>query len=103
MKKKVVYISGRISGLSEEEYISKFKRAEKFLYSVGYMVYNPVEANVIQQIYKEYGYKACLAKCVAMLRFCDCIYMLKDWEDSPGAKAEKAFAEACGIEVLYEK
>ena len=54
-------------------------------------------------MYKEFGFKARLAKCMAMLRFCDCIYMLKNWENSLVAKAEKAFAEACGIQVLYEK
>ena len=49
MKKKV-YISGPVSGLSEEEYTSKFKKAEDYLLDLGYAVYNPVDAGVIQSI-----------------------------------------------------
>ena len=30
------------------------------------------------------------------------IYLLKGWEASKGAKAEKALAEALGLEVMYE-
>jgi hypothetical protein len=30
------------------------------------------------------------------------IYMLKGWETSKGAKAEKALAEALGLEIMYE-
>lgn len=33
----------------------------------------------------------------------DGIYMLKGWEASKGAKAEKALAEALGLEVMYDE
>jgi hypothetical protein len=32
----------------------------------------------------------------------DAVYLLKGWEKSKGANAEKATAEALGLEVLYE-
>jgi hypothetical protein len=100
--KKRIYISGKISGLPEEEYKQRFKQAEEYLLGKGYAVYNPVEASVIQETYQELGYAACLAKCIAMLRFCTHIYMLEGWESSNGAIAEKAFADAVGIDTVYE-
>ncbi len=33
---------------------------------------------------------------------CDAIYMLRDWENSQGAKLELAKAQELGLEVLYE-
>lgn len=101
MKGKI-YISGGISGRPEEEYKEHFKKAEDALLTDGYAVYNPVSSRIIQEIYQNYGYAACLAKCIAMLRFCTHIFLLEGWENSPGAKAELAFAEACGIKVIYE-
>lgn len=38
----------------------------------------------------------------AILREADAIYMLKDWEKSTGARAEKAIAEWKEIDVLFE-
>jgi hypothetical protein len=32
----------------------------------------------------------------------DAVYLLKGWEKSKGALAEKATAEALGLEVMYE-
>jgi hypothetical protein len=37
------------------------------------------------------------------LQKCDVIYMLKGWESSKGAKAEKALAEWLGLEVMHEE
>ena len=102
MRKKKIFIAGQVSGLSEDEYTAKFKKAEDYLLGLGYAVYNPADADVILDTLKELGYAACLAKCIAMLRFCDCIYMLKDWQESKDAIAEKAFADAVGIETIYE-
>jgi hypothetical protein len=37
-----------------------------------------------------------------ILKRCDAIIMVKDWEKSTGAKAEKVFAEQHGIGVIIE-
>jgi hypothetical protein len=39
---------------------------------------------------------------IAAIKKCDAIYMLRGWESSSGAKAEKALAEWMRLEVLYE-
>ena len=33
---------------------------------------------------------------------CDGIYMLDNWKDSKGAKAEYYFADAIGLEIMFE-
>ncbi len=44
-------------------------------------------------------YRLCLFEDIRALSTCDAICLLPDWRDSPGAKAELAFAKAIGIEV----
>lgn len=50
-----------------------------------------------------FDYEEYLPICLSMLRPCDTIYMLNDWQDSKGAKVELAFAEAQGMDVIYQK
>lgn len=38
-----------------------------------------------------------------MLRCAEVIYLLKGWESSPGARAEKALAEKLELQVIYQK
>jgi hypothetical protein len=47
-------------------------------------------------------YEECMRVCMVLVGMCDAIYMLDNWEDSPGAKAEKAYAEALGLNIMYE-
>lgn len=39
---------------------------------------------------------------IALLLGCDCIYMLRGWELSKGAKLELDVASSCGLEVMFE-
>jgi hypothetical protein len=40
---------------------------------------------------------------IEALSNCDAIYMLKGWEDSKGARVEKAYAEYLDLHVFYEE
>jgi len=37
-----------------------------------------------------------------ILKRCDAIVMMKEWEKSSGAKAELEFAEKHGLEIIYD-
>lgn len=114
-----VYISGKIG----EEVISeatrrKFARAEEMLKAKGYEVFNPTSEewqvhlkkryDVDRQTYQPYTdgtlpdfYGYCLLRDLMALSVKDAIYMLPDFLDSKGAKAEHAFAIATGKLVYY--
>lgn len=105
--KELVYISGKIG----EEVLSeatrqKFVKAEKALHELGYDVFNPTRSGLgatAEVLAIEKGtdfYREILLLDLDMLAKCDAIYMMPDWTDSPGAKVEKAYAEAIGIKVL---
>jgi hypothetical protein len=104
-----VYISGKIG----EEVLSeatrqKFARAEELLLARGFDVINPASEKYqemmdvdfrIRQMPKTYA--DCILFDLQWLRTCKAIYMLSDFLDSKGAKAEYAFAIAIGLQVYY--
>lgn len=104
-----VYISGKIG----EEVISdatreKFARAEKILGALGYDVFNPVTSGLGKMADNHAiatghsFYREILALDIEALNNCDAIFMLPDYEESPGALAELAFARAVGMVEMYQ-
>lgn len=90
---KTVYIAGKITG--DAEYREKFTAVERELLARGMRVLNP--AKLPDLPYGMYYSINC-----AMLDGADAIYLLADWQNSPGAVKEFLYAEACGIEILFE-
>ena len=104
-----VYISGKIG----EEVLSeatrqKFAKAEAYLREWDFEVFNPTTSGLglrAEELARENGtdfYTEIMKLDLAELAWCDAIYMLTDWTDSPGAKRE--YAEACrlGLAIWYE-
>lgn len=95
-KKPKVYISGKISGLSEKEYKNNFNSAELYLTGLGYDVVNPVAYDTIPNgTWKDY-----MRRDLKLLLDCDYIYLLDNWTESTGAKVEYSLARDIGIEWL---
>ena len=38
-----------------------------------------------------------------LVHTCDCLFVLRDWKESKGARAEVAYAEMLGKEIFYEE
>lgn len=94
-----VYISGKISGLEEEEYRARFGAAEGRLKAAGHSVMNPAWMKSQSDFaWMDYIYIA-----LAMLDVCDAVYMLSNWKDSRGAKIEHAYAKGQGKKIMYEE
>lgn len=112
----LVYISGKIG----EKVISaatrkKFENVQKMLEAHGHQVFNPTSDEWQKYLrtwmkghetylknHKISEYAETLRLDIGTLNECDAIYMLPDFIDSPGAKAEHAFAIASKIHVYYD-
>lgn len=96
-----VYISGKMRGLSEEESRMLFRAAEQYLIGLGHDVINPwdSESDKEQQCKEWEDY---ILYDLQILKTCDAIFMLSNWQDSDGAKCEHAFASGRHMEIIYE-
>ena len=102
--KKMIYISGKITGLPKDVYKKKFDDAEEMLKKGGWRVFNPTEdawSSWFERLGKTYA--ETLWHDFYKLKDCDAIYMLDNFLESKGAKAEHAFAIAIGLEVIYDE
>lgn len=95
MEKKIIYISGCVS--QDKNFRQKFSNAEKFLEDKGFTVVNPVKD---EEDGKEWAYY--LKKDIVKLASCTCVYALKDWTKSKGARIEINLALDLGMEVILE-
>lgn len=94
-----IYISGPITGTTD--YMERFESCEKRFRGMGYEVINPAKVNACMPestTWKEY-----MRMSFTMLEQADTIYMMRGWEDSPGARAELAFAWKYQKNIVYER
>lgn len=91
-----VYISGKITG--DADYKQKFKTARNILESAGFEVFNPAE----EQEEPGKSWTWYMRKDIAGLVECDAIYLLKDWEDSRGARLEYHIAQQLEMKIFRE-
>ena len=90
-----VYISGKIT--DDADYKQKFKTAQNILESAGFEVFNPAELEDIGKSWSWY-----MRKDIAGLMECDAIFLLKDWEDSRGARLECYIAQQLEMKIFKE-
>lgn len=112
---KRVYIAGPMRGIPYYN-VEEFKKAAKRLRADGWDVISPVERDISNgfdasalgarthwdkwpsRLHKENTVMHC---CLDVID-AEAIYLLNGWEDSTGARAEKAIADWLELEVLYE-
>lgn len=94
----MVYISGKITGT--DDYLQRFEAAENHLNNMDILdIINPAKVN---SFLPELSYSQYIKMSLCMLEMCDTIYMLKNWENSVGAKLEWEFAKANNYKIMYE-
>lgn len=89
-----IYIAGAIS--HDKDYEQKFGEAEERLKNEGHQVLNPAKN-------QGYTYRDYINAGLFQLMGCDAIYLLKGHANSKGARLEKHYAEACGLEIFEEE
>lgn len=106
-EKQLIYISGKITG--DDNYRTKFATAEQRLIRDGYKVLNPVEeADSLDMVHKYAGlepptWSEYMRKCLVTIIDADAVYMLRDWQESRGARLEHYIAAELGINIVYEE
>jgi hypothetical protein len=93
------YISGKISGLPQEEAFNKFEKAEKDVEHLGYKPVNPMK---LCPFNKDFEWEDYMEKDIGALLRCKAIYMLKDWGNSKGARCEYALAKELDLKIIFE-
>ena len=97
-----IYLSGKITGLDKEVYSRQFERAETFYKTSGFDVVNPVKiGEEVLKINPNAKWADFMQEDLKALRTCTHIVLLEGWEESKGAKMEKAEAEKLGLEIMY--
>lgn len=99
----IVYISGKITGT--KDYLNRFHMAQNSLERSGHTVVNPAEIGTAldRMVPFEMTHDEYMQIDLMLLKKCDAIYMLKGFDDSPGAREERVKAIAWGEKVLYEE
>ena len=95
---KKIYISGKITGM-EEEAALLFEQAEQELRAMGFEPVNPMKLNHDH----DKSWESYMKVCIKALCECDIIYMLKNFNDSPGAWWEREIARRLNIKVIYQR
>lgn len=111
-----VYIAGPMRGRQFYNFAAFFA-AELMLLERGYAVVNPAGMDMragfdpwklpANHDWRSdppgFDMRSARKRDIEAIQACDGIYLLRGWENSTGANAEKALAEWCGLEVVYEE
>jgi hypothetical protein len=94
-----IYISGAVTGT--DDYLERFANAEEQLKAQGFEVINPAKINALLPCSTSYGEYMAISR--TLHGFCDCVFMLNDWQKSRGAKQEFAWAVLDEKKIYFEK
>ena len=100
---KTIYISGKITGT--EDYEKRFAKAEAELEAKGFIVLNPVRTGKWLERYlapEVPTWIQYMKQDIKAMMSADCIYMLKGYRESKGARLELFLAKVLKYEIIYE-
>lgn len=101
-KKFTIYISGKISGLTTEDYTSNFSSQElemKYFFPEAIII-NPLSIKPFLGIRR---WTFFMIADIYWLLKCDAIHMAENWRDSRGARIELGVALLTGKKILNEQ
>ena len=103
---KLIYVSGAYTAKTKKLIQKNIKLSEqvsKELYLLGWACITPHKNSAGFENFTEFTYYDWIACDFEMLKRCDAIFMLDNWESSVGARAEYIFAMWAKIPIFFEK
>ena len=99
-----IYIAGKVAGLPESEYTEYFSAVEEYRTNNGFQTINPVKLieTVQDAIPWELSHMEIMDIDLAVLAYCDAIYLMKNWKESRGAREEYRHAISNGLDIIME-
>lgn len=107
----IFYLAGPMRGYKNYNF-DAFDKLEKYLTDRGHHVVSPASIDRLFEGWNKYPPQDSNFTKNDCIRFmdrdlnaiqgCEAIYMMDGWEESTGAKVEKAYADFIGIDVYYE-
>lgn len=94
--KKKIQLVGKVTGLSHDEVVLKFKYAQTTLEAKGYEVVNPTAI-----IPETTEWKPAMRICIKSLLDVDGIAILPDWNESRGSRLEYSIAYDLGLKIIH--
>ena len=95
MDKKVIYLSGKVTGLDFDQTVAKFLQTERWLKYYGFAVINPMKRIPVGT-----NWTQAMLICMDDVKRSDAVLLLHDWIDSDGAALEKKCADWNKIPVF---
>lgn len=103
-KPQKVYISGPITGRDYDDVLLNFRKAAETVSNIGLIPVNPTTWwGRLHWIFIRFPYSLQMTICIWYLHRCQVIFLMDSWEQSRGAKLEKAFADFWGIPSLIDE
>ena len=103
-----IFLSGKISGYTKEEYTKIFKEWENYWVKKGYTVYNPVTLCERYAALFEYLNKTdeeiwikCMEICIRKITCVDTVFFMEGWEKSEGSRTENYIAKKLKKKIIY--
>lgn len=98
MKRKKIFISGKVSGLPYSYVKLNFNKTQELLEGQGFIVWNP-----IKNCHYTWSWWRCMIVCLWNLTWCNSVYFLHNWYKSRGSKIEHNWAKLLGKELIFEE
>lgn len=95
-----IYISGAITGLRLAEAKNNFESKELYLIQSGYEPINPMKIGLEEG--GAYTWEEYMCADIPYLLDADAIFMLENWQQSKGARIERAIMEILGRPIYYQ-
>lgn len=96
---KKCYIAGKIGELPEQVYKPLFEQAKKEVEALGYIPVSPVDLPHLH----DRTYSSYMREDLTEMLKCECVYALRNWRHSPGAKHELESALFVGLDIIHQK